>query len=132
MKLRRSRRDHPKFNRRGALATAAAGLLLATLTGLSGAVRPGRRGPEGLWTNRDSARRVGERYLAQAPEEADPARLAADLFGGVAVDGASPRRLRRHIDHRRARDFAQGDTVIVDGWVMARTEARLCALAALT
>jgi hypothetical protein len=32
---------------------------------------------------------------------------------------------------RRRHDFAAGDTVIIGGWILARTEARLCALATL-
>jgi hypothetical protein len=29
-------------------------------------------------------------------------------------------------------DFRRADTVVVDGWILARTEARLCALIALS
>jgi hypothetical protein len=35
------------------------------------------------------------------------------------------------IKRRFAKDFADGRTVMLDGWVVSRTEARLCALLAL-
>lgn len=118
------------IGRRTALTAAAAGLLLAALP----AIQSGRRAGnivDALWSRKGSARKVGEQYLAQAPEDADPDRLAAALFDGDPGDVSSLEQLRGHIDRRRARDFETGDTVIVDGWVLARTEARLCALSAL-
>jgi hypothetical protein len=80
------------------------------------------------------ARVLGARYLRMAPEEADGAALAAELFShlaeqpGTAIQFAE---IGRTLAERRERDFAAGDTVIVGGWILARTEARLCALAAL-
>lgn len=84
---------------------------------------------------RESAERIGRRYLAT---------LSADI-GRLHLLGASPmlrrvvratrrepqaaaRLLRQGIDD----DFRRADTVVVDGWVLARTEARLCALIALS
>jgi len=81
------------------------------------------------------ARAIGTRYLVIAPEERDAAFLARHLFAGVA-DGphhaAGMSALRQAIGAHRQRDFTTGDTVIIDGWILARTEARLCALAALS
>jgi hypothetical protein len=76
-------------------------------------------------------RAIGARYLALAPEERDAARLARLLFAGIAEARrpfAGVDALRRAIGAHRERDFAAGDTVLVDGWILARTEARLCAL----
>jgi hypothetical protein len=89
---------------------------------------------EALLPNITAARKVGERYLAQTPEERCTLRLTEALFGGAlhhppAAD-ALPH-LRRIIEARRHQDFTRGDTVILDGWLLARTEARLCALAAM-
>lgn len=81
------------------------------------------------------ARAIGIRYLADAPEERDAAFLTRELFDGIGgVPRTAPQRAaaRRVIAARRARDFATGDTVLIDGWILARSEARLCALAALS
>lgn len=47
----------------------------------------------------------------------------------TAPADAEPLRL---LGQRRRRDFIEGESVRVQGWIMAKTEARLCALAALT
>jgi hypothetical protein len=39
--------------------------------------------------------------------------------------------LHRALRARNSEDFAAGRVVRLDGWVLAATEARLCALAAL-
>ena len=78
--------------------------------------------------DRDAARSVGERYLAGRPGErdeqallrllrplGDPELLARDELGT---------RVRRAVRE----DFAQGRVVLVDGWYLSETEARLCAL----
>lgn len=67
---------------------------------------------------------VGTRYLATHPDENDLATLLAAL---PPVDDdpvtAAAARLRD--------DFARGETVVVDGWVLARSEARAAAILAL-
>lgn len=90
--------------------------------------------PERLLSDLGGARAIGRRYLALAPQEAAPGLLARCLdaeTGAGACGEAGPERLRRALDEQRRRDFAAGDTVVIDGWILARTEARLCALAAL-
>ena len=81
----------------------------------------------------DAAAHLGRAYLAAHPDEADPAtllrRLEADHPGLTASvrqadHGAVKALLARGIRH----DFTIGRTDTVAGWVMARTEARLCAL----
>jgi hypothetical protein len=82
----------------------------------------------------DSAAALGAAYLRQAPEEAEAASLIARLFPGVAAatlehwpDGA----LRATLARRLAEDFAQSRTVMLQGWILSRSEARLFAAAAL-
>lgn len=80
-----------------------------------------------------AARRLGRLYVRQAPAEDHPvflARLTVASLGVQdadisAVDSVS---LRRRLDARVRGDFASGTTVQLDGWVLSRTEARLCAL----
>jgi hypothetical protein len=96
--------------------------------GLSSALlllsRAGLGAPENsllaLFPDPAAARAIGKAFLRDYPGEADAAHLAARL----------PRRHRLHM--AISADFAAGKTVMVEGWVLSRTEARLCALVALT
>ena len=82
-----------------------------------------------------SARAIGEAVLSQS-----------DQARGRAVENIARSMLDRHPDlaatttsaqARRAfaravrRDFAQGQTRLVDGWLLSRTEVDLCVIAAL-
>ena len=73
---------------------------------------------------------VGRQYVADHPDEATPEALRAALgIGGEAATEPSEL-LARHRTAVRD-DLASGRTVDVAGWVLARTEARIAALAAL-
>ena len=117
--------------------------------GLCGGQRLGRAAPapedrwppgsleaaiEQLFANPESARAVGRRYLERFPEQASRALLLENsglavrhgqLLNGEAVSRAA-------IDRRRKQDFLAGNTVILDGWILAQSEASLCALLALS
>lgn len=99
---------------------------LSTALGLAGADPDQGTLLRQLVPHRSSAARLGRLYLATAPQEADPSRLAALILEG------SPSVSPRSLASRFSADFAAGRTVRLDGWVMSRSEARLCALAALT
>jgi hypothetical protein len=80
------------------------------------------------------ARRFGSGYRAQFPDEARPAVLTglirASLQPGAGGDVMRMNRdvLLATLDTRVRAEFAAGDVVRIDGWVLGRTEARLCAL----
>ncbi|MFZ5778641.1 MAG: hypothetical protein ACOY4R_00355 [Pseudomonadota bacterium] len=93
-----------------------------------------REGVTALLPHLHAARLIGSHYLALVPQERSAARLSESVFGDIdaAVDGPDAlAHLRRLVDARRHRDFSTGDTVILNGWLLARTEARLCALSTL-
>ena len=88
-----------------------------------------------------SAAIVGRRHLAGHPEEAAPARLLRLIEDRVAdaaglsrsgLGQLGPARLRSAVRAAVARDFAARRIVEIDGWLLAETESRLCALAALS
>jgi hypothetical protein len=84
-----------------------------------------------------SAAVVGRAYLADHPAEADRDWLAAQLGADLRCQDCDPARsdtarLRAALARQLRADFAQRRVVRVDGWVLSVTEARLCALAALT
>ena len=117
----------------------ARGMMTALIGGLAMAV-PGvaRVAPDpdlgALVGRRESAERVGRRYLAMLPAGTGRHQL---LNANPTLDRAlrkthrrpevAARLLRQGIDD----DFRHADTVVVDGWVLSRTEACLCAIVAL-
>jgi hypothetical protein len=82
-----------------------------------------------------AARTIGEVYLSQS----DPGLTAPAVLSLLSEKlGPSLRRGKRTreeigaiVTDRIRLDFAQGDCVKLDGWVLSRTEVYLCALAAL-
>jgi hypothetical protein len=76
---------------------------------------------------------VGQRYLEKAPAESSISWLSETIFGNHLLSGHPEMRvLIAHVRALRRRDFSDGDLVEIDGWLITRTEARLCALAALS
>lgn len=75
---------------------------------------------------------VGRQFLRLYPEHADRDRLLS-VLGEDFVAAASDRTtLLRYCDLLRREDFSAGRTVVVNNWLLSRTEATLCALRALT
>jgi hypothetical protein len=76
-------------------------------------------------------RAVGARYRHEHPAEATAPALTAALLETISRAGrASWVGVVPLADVIRA-DFAQGRTVVVDGWLLSLTEARQCALYSL-
>lgn len=67
---------------------------------------------------------IGAAYMAERPEEAD---LPALLTLLPSPDGDVAAAARAGV----AADFEAGDTVVLDGWVLATSEARAAAVLAL-
>lgn len=75
----------------------------------------------GLFSDLSALRRLGDIYLA-----AHPAERSRDLLSHLLIadfDGTIPSRLLSAV----SRDWSGHRVVVVDGWLLARTEARLCA-----
>ena len=79
-----------------------------------------------MFTDLDAARDLGRHYLTVCPEEARLVRLTEGLLTGEALNNSEA--FVERIAVLRVRDFENDDTVSVDGWVLARAEARVCAL----
>ncbi|MGH8909145.1 MAG: hypothetical protein ACRD0K_22290 [Egibacteraceae bacterium] len=71
----------------------------------------------------------GPRVLGAATD--GPRALGAATDGPRVLGAATDGHLRQWLLGSTRRDFADGLIVTLDGWVLSRTEARLCALAAL-
>lgn len=125
------------ISRREALAGAAGLAVAACLpVAAASAASPSATALVAALDHPASARAIGAAVLAAEPllardsvagELARAVGLAADRL--PTIDRAL---LRARLDAARSADFRLGRTVSVEGWVLAATEARLCALAALT
>ncbi len=89
-----------------------------------------------LFRHTSAAGEVGRAYLAQSPHETDAESILAAVAGraspGSALSAqwrsASGGELLALIQQQIAEDFAREDVAIVEGWVLSRTEGRLCGL----
>lgn len=75
----------------------------------------------------DAVRTIGTLYLHRHPDEATRGRLQEHLFGPGRP--ALPRSVARWLADRQSLDLAREDLTIIAGWVLTRSEARLCGLA---
>jgi hypothetical protein len=83
-----------------------------------------------------AARTIGEGYLKAHANEVHAGILVSAVLARLELDpeamqAMSAADLRERIDAAISDDFAADDVVALDGWVLSRTEARLCALVAL-
>ena len=76
-------------------------------------------------------RQLGAHYRAATPGENDAGVLRAAISNAGRASWLQRIR-QRSVDGQIRDDFAVGRTVVVDGWVLALTEARQCALYSLT
>ena len=82
-----------------------------------------------LLRNEELVAALGRRYRDAVPSENDAHVLeAAILADAPAGASAEP---RRWLADRIQQDFARGETVTLNGWVLSRTEARQAALFSL-
>lgn len=87
----------------------------------------------GLFSDPDGAAFIGRSYIELYPERAEQESLLRDL--GPELTGPASRndpRLREFVSYRQQRDFERGDTVIINNWILSRSEISLCALAAIS
>lgn len=136
--------DEPKHtllvSRRRAIlgAVSAMSLPLTPVTAKAGwrLMTPECRLASLIASNRASARAIGRAYLEAHTHEANTDSLVKavltrlDLSVTVMLTmGQSA--LKARADGAVRDDFGSEDTVMLEGWVLSRTELRLCALVAL-
>ena len=87
-----------------------------------------------LFSDRRSVHAIAAAYLGTlARERASPAALTRAVLGQMSISSAAAMTvpaLRRIIAERMQLDFLHDDIVCIDGWMLSKTEASLCALAA--
>lgn len=81
-------------------------------------------------------RDIGINYRKVTPQEKDKATLKRLLMTGTDGKAISektdPYTLIELIDTKIHNDFAENSIFVLDGWIIAQTEARQCALLSLT
>jgi hypothetical protein len=88
------------------------------------------------FSNHESAAELGRAYLATAPREGSPTVLVELITAKLPAGSAELRtaddgQIRSLLAQQVKEDFSSGNSVAVDGWIISKTEARLCALATL-
>jgi hypothetical protein len=84
-------------------------------------------------SNAAGARHIGNIYLQQVSTESGSKAALDALLASLALAPEQVLRLGRRaltgiIQQRMRKDFQTGDRIVVGGWIISRTEARLCAL----
>jgi len=86
---------------------------------------------KGIASDPDALRLIGAAYLAAVPEERSEAALSAALFSSSAWRGIDPDAAAEQLRIQVREDFEAGRTIEIEGWLLALTEARFCALVEL-
>jgi len=81
-----------------------------------------------IWDT-DTMNTIGLNYMLKVPKENRERILVKRLMGKSAGESAN---LATTLEQQIQKDFITGNTVMVDGWILAVTEARQCALFSLT
>jgi len=122
-----------------ALGTSAAGAIVLRrfIAGPTlGTPRPALRDAlHSVFSDPEATRRLGIAYLRDEPWEASIDLLLRGLpiAGDTGVQAAAtaiadPAAVLARVGAASTAEFANGDTVVVDGWELGRSEARLAAL----
>jgi hypothetical protein len=96
---------------------------------------PAQRALVSVFSDRRRARSLAQAYRDSTPAERwSAASLTRAILGPTptsAVAAMTPAMLHHFIAERIRVDFSENNTVCLEGWILSKTEARLCALAAL-
>ena len=75
---------------------------------------------------------TGTSYLQKIPAEENHNKLVQLLADNSPIAGSSDEKaIHQYLEGRIKKDFDEGKTIIINGWVLSITEARQCALFSL-
>lgn len=78
----------------------------------------------------ESATEIGRQYLTRYPAERG-VKMLTELLGLEFLEQSTATEIRESLRAKIRMDFESGDCVSIEGWVLARSEARVCALVSL-
>jgi hypothetical protein len=117
-------RPEPSFTSNGITRRSALGLLGAAGAVAAGASLSTACQPAPTWTGVFA---IGSAYCVAFPAEADPDVLEP-LIGNGVVRTAKPDANLAKVGLVIKDDFTSGRTIMLSGWILSITEARVCAL----
>lgn len=117
------------LGRRPLLAAAAAGAAMLATNPAPAAAGSRRGALAALVGDPAAAAPLVRAYLGLVPDAPDRLRALAGRLAASGVGDAG--KLEAWLAAARRDDFAAGDVLVLEGWVLARSEAELLALAAL-
>lgn len=87
-----------------------------------------------VFHNLNSAKAIGRAYLKRLPDSVDEHTLLAHLCnrcgqGTQSLYEMDYQTLHHWLNEQQKRDFTEGNTVWLEGWLLSQTEIELCALA---
>jgi hypothetical protein len=74
---------------------------------------------------------IGVRYRAANPSESDAPSLRRAIIASLPLRARFFQSTSVSLQQQVRADFAEGRTVVVDGWILSVTEARQCAIFSL-
>ena len=77
-----------------------------------------------MWDT-DTIVAIGRSYVSQTPEEKNENDLVKALIGSIS---GSTEEIVNTLNEKVKNDFYKGDIVMIDGWMLSRTEARQCGI----
>jgi hypothetical protein len=81
-----------------------------------------------LFSDVSAPKAIGDRYLKLHPEKGNLAMLLGDA--GIS-EKMSARSCKQIVCTKRQQDFLRGETITLDGWILAKSEVSVCAMLAL-
>ena len=72
---------------------------------------------------------IGSTYVSETPDENSENILAKTLLENMS---GSPEEMVKSLNEKVTNDFQKGDIVMIEGWILSRTEARQCGLLSKT
>lgn len=126
------------MTRRGILAFVTSGALAPFMSLVNQLSRDDLRGMPSSQLVRDeiNARTIGEIYIKELRPEVSSDALRQSILAELGT--YLPQRwhdvnaVRADLRAEIRRDFARGDCIILDGWILSKTEVHICALTTLT
>lgn len=80
-----------------------------------------------IWDD-ETIQKIGRKYLSESSIDKDEQELAKQILKKNGTQ--APENIQR-INEQIADDFANDETVLIDGWILSLTEARQCGLYSL-
>ena len=89
--------------------------------------------PLGKFCNEKELQKIGTNYIQLIPEENELSTIGRQIFRNEAGQLVEPNAvaIEKLINEKMQNDFQADNTMMVDGWIISITEARVCGILSL-